>query len=143
MFRNYFVAILLGILAFTACSRQPSYPPPTRLGADIVIDIAGLRPEAPEFYTYHYQGKRINFFVCKVGDKVLSFLDACASCYRQKQGYRYDEGKIACRDCNMKFSMYQLEKGLGGCYPIKIEGRVEGGKYLISVATLEGVADMF
>jgi uncharacterized membrane protein len=133
--------LLIGSLP--ACSRQPSYPPAPRQGAYVVIDLAGLHAEAPKFYTYEYQGKRINFFVCRVQDKVLSFLDACASCYTQKRGYRYDEGKVVCRDCNMKFSLYQLEKGLGSCYPIKIEGRRDDGKYLIPVATLEGAADKF
>ena len=137
------ILLFFSLSILSACSRQPSYPPPPRQGADIVIDITGLQPEAPKFYTYHYQGKKINFFVCRVQDKVLSFLDACASCYTRKLGYRYDEGKVICRDCNMKFSMYQLEKGLGSCYPIKIEGRVENGKYFIPVATLEGAADKF
>jgi uncharacterized membrane protein len=136
-----FLSFSLSVLA--ACSRQPSYSPPPRQGAYIVIDIAGLQPETPKFYTYQYQGKRINFFVCRIQDKVLSFLDACASCYTQKRGYRSEEGKVTCRDCNMKFSVYQLEKGLGSCYPIKIEGKTEDGKYLIPVATLEGSADMF
>lgn len=136
-----FLSFSLSVLV--ACSRQPSYPAPPRQGADIVIDITQLQPEAPKFYTYEYQGKRINFFVCRVQDKVLSFLDACASCYAQKRGYRYDEGKVICRDCNMKFSMYQLEKGLGSCYPIKIDGRSEGGKYFIPVAALEAEADKF
>jgi uncharacterized membrane protein len=126
-----------------ACSSQPSYPPPLRQGADIVVEIAVLKAEEPKFYTYQYQGKKINFFVCKVRDKVLSFLDACASCYTHKRGYRSDEGTVTCQDCNMKFSVHQLEKGLGGCYPIKIEGRVEGGKYLIPVSTLESASDKF
>lgn len=136
-----FLSFSLSVLA--ACSRQPSYPPPLRQGADIVVDISGLRDETPIFYTYHYQGKKINFFVCRVGDRVRSFLDACASCYTQKRGYRYEEGRVTCRECNMKFSLYQLEKGLGSCYPIKIEGRTEDGKYLIPVAVLEGSADKF
>jgi uncharacterized membrane protein len=135
--------LFFSLWILTACSRQPTYPPPPRQGADIIIDIAGLQPDAPKFYTYRYEGKKINFFVCKVRDNVVSFLDACASCYAQKRGYRYDEGKVTCRDCNMKFSMYQLEKGLGSCYPIKIEGRVEDGKYFIPVAILEGAADKF
>jgi uncharacterized membrane protein len=136
-------ALLLASTVLAACSRQPSYPPPPRQGSDIVIDIAGLQPDTPKFYTYLYQGKKINFFVCRVRGTVSSFLDACASCYTQKQGYRYEEGKIVCRDCDMKFSMYQLEKGLGSCYPIRIEGRTKDGKYLIPVAALEGAADKF
>jgi uncharacterized membrane protein len=137
------LALLYTSTWISSCSRQPSYPPPPRHGADIVIEIAGLQTEAPKFYTYQYQGKKISFFVCKVQDKVLSFLDACASCYTRKRGYRFEEGKVTCRECDMKFSLHQLEKGLGSCYPIKLEGRIEDGKYLIPVAALEGAADKF
>jgi uncharacterized membrane protein len=150
LIRNYTTARLAIVLSLSsaflwlsACSSQPSYPHPLRHRADIVIDTAGLQPETPKFYTYHYQGKNINFFVCKVQDKVLSFLDACASCYQHKRGYRSEEGKVTCRECGMKFYVHQLEKGLGSCYPIKIEGRVENGKYIIPVAALEGAADKF
>ena len=44
---------------------------------------------------------------------------------------------VTCRYCNMKFPIYKLEKGLGSCYPIKIAGKTEQGKYLISLAALE------
>ncbi|HEX9020908.1 MAG TPA: Fe-S-containing protein [Nitrospirota bacterium] len=134
---------LLVLLSLLSCSRQPAYPPAARVGTDIVIDISGLAPGTPKFFTYQYNGKSINYFALKTGNKVNSFLDACASCYMHKQGYRYDDGHVTCRACGMKFSVYQLEKGLGGCYPIKIEGRRENGKYLIPVATLEAAADKF
>ncbi len=74
---------------------------------------------------------------------MVSFLDACASCYTHKRGYQSDEGRVTCRECGMKFSIHQLEKGLGSCYPINIEGRVEDGKYLIPVAALENAVAMF
>ncbi|MEK6700361.1 MAG: Fe-S-containing protein [Nitrospirota bacterium] len=102
-----------------------------------------LQLEVPQFYTYHSGGKNINFFIIKMNDKVLSFLDACASCYPKKLGYRYESGYVICRACNMSFSTHKLEKGLGGCYPIKIEGRTEKGKYLIPVSTLGKMADKF
>ena len=65
------------------------------------------------------------------------------TCYPHKKGYRCEDGAVTCRYCNMNFSLYKLEKGLGGCYPIKIEGRIEDGNYLIPVATLEKTADKF
>ncbi len=74
---------------------------------------------------------------------IQSYLDACASCYHHKQGYRPDDGAVTCRYCNMKFSIYKLEKGLGSCYPIKIKGKAEKDKYMISHAVLEGAAKLF
>ncbi len=131
------------MLILVVCARQPSYPPAPQEGSSIVIDAANLEPEVPKFYSYRSQGKNVNYFVLRVQGKVLSFLDACASCYIHKRGYGYADGHVTCRACNLKFSVNQLEKGLGSCYPIRIDGRMENGKYLIPVATLENAADKF
>ncbi len=108
-----------------------------------MIDIAALRPEVPEFYTYRYRTKNINFFVIAVNKKVFSFLDACVSCYPKRLGYRYDKGYVVCRACDVSYSVYKLDRGIGGCYPIRIEGRSENGKYIILISTLEQQADKF
>ena len=130
-------ALIAAILFLFACTQQPSYPPAAQSGPDIVIDVAGLQPDIPQFHTYRYQGRNISYFLLKIDNRVNSFLDACASCYAHHQGYRYEDGAVTCRYCNMKFPIYKLEKGLGSCYPIKIEGRMEGGKYLLPVIVLE------
>lgn len=108
-----------------------------------MIETAQLQPEVPVFYTFHAGGKNVNFFIIKVQDKVLSFLDACVTCYTHRMGYRYEDGVVVCRACNQRFSVYTLEKGIGNCYPVKIAGRIENGKYLIPISTLEGAADKF
>jgi hypothetical protein len=51
-------------------------------------------------------------------DRVLSFLDACLSCYPRKLGYKYTDGYVVCRACDTTYSVFKLEKGIGGCYPI-------------------------
>jgi hypothetical protein len=43
----------------------------------------------------------------------------------------------------MRFSIYKLEKGLGGCYPIRVSGRLENGNYLIPLAVLKAEAAKF
>jgi uncharacterized membrane protein len=133
------------VLLFTmfSCSRQPEYSPAPQSNGNIVIDVSTLKQEVPQFHTYHYKGKKISFFVLRIDDKVNSFFDACASCYPHKQGYSYKDGYVTCRYCNLKFSVYKLERGLGSCYPVKIEGRLEKGKYLIPVKTLEEGVEMF
>lgn len=135
--------VISALLLCSSCSRQPTYPSAAQSGPNIVIDTTDLLPEVPKFYTYHFQGKNINYFILNIQGRVSSFLDACASCYSYKKGYRCDDGSIVCRYCDMKFSVYKLEKGLGSCFPIKIEGRMENGKYLIPVATLEAEAGKF
>jgi uncharacterized membrane protein len=138
------ILLLLALASIlTACSRQTPYPPAPQNGQDIVIDASVLEPDRPKFYTYQFQGKNINYFLLRVDGKVSSFLDACRSCYTRKQGYRYEDRAVTCRACGVKFPVYKLEKGIGGCYPIKFEGRMDKGNYRIPVATLEKMADMF
>ena len=134
-------SLVLSIVS--SCSRQASYPSPVRIGPDIVIDTSGLKLEVPKFFTYRVQDKKVNFFVVKMEDRILSFLDACASCYPHKQGYRCEDNAVICRYCNLRFPISKLEKGIGNCYPIKIEGRMEKGKYLIPVDTLEKAVNKF
>jgi len=126
-----------------ACSGQSAYPEPSRIGRDAVVDVSRLPSETPEFFTYHYGGKKINFFVVKSKDTVLSFLDACVRCYTKKRGYRYDGGYVICRACNMKYPVSEIEKGFGSCYPIKLAGHVQNGKYHIPLSLLEEQADKF
>jgi uncharacterized membrane protein len=127
----------------SACSRQVTYPSPVRIGSDLVIDMSSLELEVPKFFTYQFEGKKVNFFVIKMDDKTLSFLDACASCYPHKQGFRCEDNAVFCRYCNVRFPISKLEKGIGNCYPIKIEGRMENGKYMIPVDTMAKAADKF
>ncbi len=128
---------------FLSCSRQPRYPAPAIEGRNAVIDVAKLANEVPQFYTYRYQGRSISFFVLRLNDKVSSFLDACVSCYPHKLGYKYEDGIVVCRACNMRYPIYRLEKGIGGCYPIRLEGRIENGLYLIPLAAIETEAGKF
>ena len=131
------------LLAVPACSRQPVYPAPLIVGRDAVIDTATLKPDVPQFFTYQYQGRNISFFVINMDGRIVSFFDACASCYKHKQGYRSEESGVTCRYCGTTFPIYKLEKGLGGCYPIKVEGRIADGKYRIPIASLEAEAGKF
>ncbi len=133
---------MLAMMA-SSCSRQPHHPAPAIEGRDAVIAVSALKDEVPQFYTYQYQGKSIGFFILKMNDKVSSFFDACASCYPHKQGYKYEDGFVVCRFCNVTFPLHKLEKGIGGCYPIRLEGRVENGRYLIPLAAIEAEVGKF
>ncbi|HXX53163.1 MAG TPA: Fe-S-containing protein, partial [Thermodesulfovibrionales bacterium] len=95
----------------SACSDQPIYPEVPKIGGDVVVDVSGLSSEIPDFFTYHYHGKKINFFVMKVNQTIVSFLDACAKCYSEKKGYRFDGEHVICRACNLKYPVSEIEKG--------------------------------
>lgn len=136
--------IFLVVLFLASCAKQPDYPEPARTGSDVVININSLKPATPEFFTYHYNKSRnINFFVINIDGKITSFFDACERCYPKKLGYRFDNRNIVCRACDIRFTLSEVEKGLGSCAPIKLEGYVTDGKYFIPVSSIESKADKF
>ncbi|MBI5633773.1 MAG: DUF2318 domain-containing protein [Nitrospirae bacterium] len=133
--------VLLAIL--TACSRQLGYPEAPRSGQDISVDISALQPGIPQYFSYSLKEMKIHFFVVKMDDRVISFLDACTKCYPQKKGFSFDNGSVICRACDERYPISEIEKGFGSCYPIKIEGRTKDGRYLISAAELERTGTKF
>ena len=130
-------------LLFLACSKQPRYPEPPVSGGEIAIAITSLPLEVPQFYTIHYRGSNISFFVLRLNSEIRSFFDACVTCYPKKLGYAAEDGKVICRACSTSYSVYALDKGIGGCYPIQIHGRTEGGMYKIPLATITAEAAKF
>jgi uncharacterized membrane protein len=137
------LSLTLFFSLFPACSEQPVYPDPPRTGRDIVVDVNRLPSGNPLFFTYHYHDKKISFFVVRVNNTALSFLDACIGCYTKKRGYRFDNGQVICRECGVKYPVSEMEKGFGSCVPIKIAGHVQDGKYYIPLSLLEEQADKF
>jgi len=139
------ILLLVGFpsLFLAACSAQQTYPEAQRMGSNVAVEVKTLVPNIPAFFTYHYRGKKVTFFVIKVDNRVLSFLDACARCYPAKHGYRCEGGSIICRECNVRIPISQIEKGIGSCYPIKVEGSLQDGRYLIPVSQLEKMVDKF
>ncbi len=131
------------LVAALSCSRSPAYPEAPRMGQEIVVDVSAFPQDTPKFFTYHYKGKNINYFIVRSGDNILAFFDACASCYVHRKGYGFDKGYFVCRYCNVRYSISDLERGIGGCFPIRVSGDRRNGKYFISVSTLEAAADKF
>jgi uncharacterized membrane protein len=137
------LCLLVLMSSIVSCSRQQRYAAPPIEGENIVIPAASLPFDVPQFYTYRIKDNDVDFFVIRLQNRVLSFLDACLTCYPRKLGYESREGYVVCRACNTAYSVYKLEKGIGGCFPIRIEGRQEGGSYLIARSALERHAGKF
>lgn len=135
--------VLSVALLNTACSKSTHYPEPAVKGAEITIDADKIKPGKPGFFTFRQHDKGINFFVVRIDDRMLSFLDSCAKCYASSLGYVYENGSLRCRKCNVKYSMSEIEKGIGSCYPIKIPGRLQDGKYIIDISTLQNLSAKF
>lgn len=138
---RWIAALCISVVA--ACTSQARYPEPPMNDREILIDAASLPAETPQFYTYRTQGRHMNFFLLRLQNKVLSFLDACITCSPRKLGYHYADGFVTCRACDTSYSIYKLEQGIGGCFPIRIDGSVKNGTYVIARSTLDRHAGKF
>ncbi len=113
------------------CSKMPVYPEAAYSGYGVKIPLNDLEEKKPVFFTFHDGKNKINYFVVKTDGSYQSYFDACAKCYRKKNGYRLEGSRIICRACDVNYSVNDLKEGIGSCYPIKLEGRVEGDVYVI------------
>ena len=137
------LVVLAAVGSILSCAPVRSYPEPLMTDDQIVVQIAELTPEVPQFYTYRTRGRNVNFFVVEIDGRVLSFLDACVNCYPRKQGYQYGNGMVTCRACDTSYSVHNLEHGIGGCFLIRFEGKQENDRYIISRAGLDRHAAKF
>jgi uncharacterized membrane protein len=137
-----FFSILLS-LSSISCSERPRYAAPPLSGTDVVFDVASLPEEIPQFYTLPVRSRQVSFFVLRLPSGVQAYLDACITCFPDKRGYASRDGRVICRKCNVEFSVYKLEQGVGSCYPIKLKGQTKDGKFRIPVAFLEAEAGKF
>jgi uncharacterized membrane protein len=137
--RIRFLVVTLLFFVVLGCSRRLTYPEPTQTAAEVIIDVALLETDIPQFYTYREEGGQINFFVVKTGGKTASFLDACEKCFTKKMGYKSSGFAVVCRACNERFPVESLEEGFGSCVPIKLESEIRNGKLYISRERLHGM----
>ena len=128
-------ASLLFIMLLSSCTKDSAYPEAQSNGTEVVIDANSLKPDAPQFFTYHSDGKEIGFFVIRIDGELFSFLDACLSC-SPRRGFSFSNGYFTCTVCGTRYSVAEVKHGIGGCYPIRAPGKLRDGKYYIDSSVL-------
>jgi uncharacterized membrane protein len=126
---------LMFIALLSSCITDSAYPEAQSNGTEVVIDATSLKTDVPQFFTYHSAAKKINLFVIKTDGDVLSFLDACLSC-SPRRGFSFSNGYFTCKVCGTRYSVAEVKRGIGGCYPIKVPGKLRDGKYYIDISVL-------
>jgi len=142
MWIRLFVLTII-LLSITGCSKQPEYPELTASGESVLIDPSVLIPEMPAHFSYRHKGRAINFFVVETDGRVISFFDACKTCYPKRKGYESEKGSVTCRACGEKYPISQIESGVASCFPVKLRGRMKGNMYAIDISELEKGMHMF
>ncbi len=124
--------IIVAAFCFSGCSKMPVYPEAPFDEAGVRIPLNKFDGEKPVFFTFYNGKSKINYFVVKTDDSYRAYFDACARCYKKKSGYRLDGSRVICQACDVNYSVNDLKVGIGSCYPIKLEGRVEGSVFVIN-----------
>ena len=86
------------------------------------------------FYTADVDGTVIRFVVIhKQNGDYATALDACQIC--GTAGYRQEGQNIICRNCGAAIYIPSIGES-GGCNPIAVKSRVEGGQVIVDVSAL-------
>ena len=110
----------------------------------IRISLNEVSDGMAHYFKYSTGGKDVKFFVLKANDgQVRAALDACDVCYREKRGYRQEGQIMVCNNCDNKFPADKINLLRGGCNPVPLERKFEGGHLVLSAAELDRMAGYF
>jgi len=132
-----FVMVLLAALLLASCAHRAEYPEPPLRGDELFVEISLIENHIPVFFSYKTEFGAANFFILRNEEGLFAFHDACETCYPQEKGYRFLDGYLVCNACNQQFSTTAIVRGVGGCYPIRINGRATEEGYFVPVVELE------
>ena len=139
-----FIFLIASIPSLYGCSKST----PTKLvsahGDTVTIDAAGIENGGLKFFSYNVGPRSVRFFLVRTeSGKLKAALDACATCYINKMGYHADAGCVVCGYCGNRFDFDEMDKGVGGCYPIMLKSRIDGGRVVLDKKELEEAVKWF
>src|SRR5260221_4359680 len=134
------IACLTVILVLTAdfiYTRANSAPPVSRaiaaVGNEVRVPLSEIQDSNMHLFTVNVGGQSLRFMVIKKPNGYGTALDACRIC--GAEGYRQDGQNVGGRHCGS--AIYVPSIGAeGGCNPIGLPARVEGGQLAIDVSSL-------
>jgi FTR1 family protein len=125
--------------AFVQSSRTPERPPAETLaveGGALRFDAATLADRHARFFEAELSSGHARFFALRLGEDVRVCVDACEIC--GPAGYFDQGGAMVCRNCMSPIVLTSIGRA-GGCNPIPVPSRREGGTVTISASDLEAV----
>jgi hypothetical protein len=134
--------------ASTAPASKPAAAGPQVIEADgAVFRIpAATVTASASFFKASFGERTVSFFAVRdsAGQPVVA-LDACAVCAHAKKGYAQRGDQMLCRNCGLTFPVNGLAAmgDKGGCHPITLPFRIEGGAILVDRKAVEGGGKYF
>jgi high-affinity iron transporter len=138
------VACLTVILVLTAdfiYTQANSAPPASRpiaaVGNEVRIPLSEVQDSNMHLFTVNVGGQSLRFMVIKKPNGYGTALDACRIC--GAEGYRQDGQNVVCRHCGSAIYVPSIGEE-GGCNPIGVPARAEGGELVMDVSSLTQAA---
>jgi high-affinity iron transporter len=137
-------ACLVVILVLTAdfiYARANSAPPSSRavtaVGNEVRIPLSEVRDGSLHLYTVSASGQSLRFLIIKKPNGYGTAMDACRIC--GAEGYRQDGQNVICRHCGSAIYVPSIGDQ-GGCNPIGVPSRADGGDLVIDISSLTQAA---
>ena len=144
--RGLVVIVVFLPMILMGCAPEPPQHELVRCEGDVVLLPRSMVEDGNvHFYTFMYDGRRVNFLVRTDGKGVLhAHLDACHSCYKYKRGFVVEESELVCIACRLSYRIEdEVWDYIGACAPISIHSSLEGDKLAIQRNLLERAARYF
>jgi len=138
------VLVVVSLAADFAYARVMSAPSPAReltaQNGQVNIPLSELTDASLHFYTADVNATVIRFLVIHQTNGNYSVaLDACQIC--GWKGYRQEGQNVICRNCGATIYIPSIGDR-GGCNPIPVKSRVEGGEVIVDLSALTDSAAM-
>jgi high-affinity iron transporter len=136
------VAVVISFAGEYVYGRVAAAPSPakTLVAQDnqVRISLSELTDSSLHFYTADVNGTVIRFLVIhKQNGDYAAALDACQIC--GTAGYRQEGQNVICRNCGASIYIPSIGQS-GGCNPISVKSRVEGGEVIVDLSALGDAA---
>ena len=131
------VAVAFLATAFVQSSRAPERPaaePLTSAGGVVSFEAAAIPDHHARFYETDLGAGPVRLFALRIGDGVKVCLDACEIC--GDKGYFEQGGAMVCRNCMSPIVLNSVGRA-GGCNPIPVQSRNDGGRIVVSISDLQ------
>jgi FTR1 family protein len=120
-----------------ANSAPPSARPVAAAGNEVRIPLSEVQDGTLHLFTVDLGGNSLRFLIIKKPNGWGTALDACRIC--GAEGYRQDGQNVVCRHCGSAIYVQSIGDQ-GGCNPIGVPSRVDGGDLVIDISSLTQAA---
>ena len=132
------VLVVLSLAAEFVYARAMNAPSQAKMltgeNGQVRIPLSELNDSSLHYYAADVNNTVIRFLVIhRMNGDYATALDACQICGRQ--GYRQEGQNVVCRNCGAAIYIPSIGES-GGCNPIGVKSRVEGGEVIVDLSAL-------